>query len=154
MFRITEDASSESLVQCLAKNYKYGSIVSIDMDKVNVIAAHRHTHIQLVRICCHNTDLVRVIVHHSCNFQPSTVQGSLMMDPLWSETCWSTFKHFIILIVFIYYILCISWTIKCLSLLLLSIRRTPSHCSTTHSHTTWHAATTPHLQIRIELWRP
>jgi len=34
------------------------------------------------------------------------------MDPLWSETCWSTFKCFIILIVSTYYILCISWTIK------------------------------------------
>ena len=32
------------------------------------------------------------------------------------------------------------------------IRRTPSHCSTTHSHTTWYAATTPRLRIRIELW--
>ena len=28
---------------------------------------------------------------------------------------------------------------------------TPSHCSTTHSHTTWYAATTSRLQIRIEL---
>ena len=28
MFRITEDPSSGSLVQCLAKNYKNGSIVS------------------------------------------------------------------------------------------------------------------------------
>jgi len=37
-----------------------------------------------------------------------------MMDPLWSETCWSTFKYFIILIVSTYYILCISWIIKCL----------------------------------------
>jgi len=35
------------------------------------------------------------------------------MDPLWSETCWSTFKYFIILIVSTYYILCISWIIKC-----------------------------------------
>jgi len=35
MFRITEDPSSGSLVQCLAKNYKNGSIVSVDMDKVN-----------------------------------------------------------------------------------------------------------------------
>ena len=26
------------------------------------------------------------------------------MDPLWSETCWNTFKYFIILIVYIYYI--------------------------------------------------
>ena len=32
MFRITEDPSSESLVQCLAKNYKNDSIVSVDMD--------------------------------------------------------------------------------------------------------------------------
>ena len=37
-----------------------------------------------------------------------------MMDPLWSETCWSTFKYFIILIVSTYYILCIGWVIKCL----------------------------------------
>jgi len=36
------------------------------------------------------------------------------MDPLWFETCWSTFKYFIILIVSTYYILCISWIIKCL----------------------------------------
>jgi len=37
-----------------------------------------------------------------------------MMDPLWSETYWSTFKYVIILIVSTYYILCISWIIKCL----------------------------------------
>jgi len=37
------------------------------------------------------------------------------MDPLWSETCWSTFKYFIIWIVSAYYILCISWIIKCSS---------------------------------------
>jgi len=36
MFRIT---SSGSLVQCLAKNYKNDSIVSIDTDKVSVMAA-------------------------------------------------------------------------------------------------------------------
>jgi len=36
------------------------------------------------------------------------------MDPLWSETCWSTFKYFIILIVSTYYILCMSSIIKCL----------------------------------------
>ena len=34
MFRITGDPSSGSLLQCLAKNYKNDSIVSIDMDKV------------------------------------------------------------------------------------------------------------------------
>ena len=36
MFRITENPSSGSLVQCLAKNYKNGSIVSVDMDKAGV----------------------------------------------------------------------------------------------------------------------
>ena len=63
MFRITEDPSSGSLVQCLAKNYR------------NV----------RVRICCHNTDLVHVNGHDRIIlviFSPSTVQGSLMMDPL------------------------------------------------------------------------
>ena len=40
MFRITADPSSGSLVQCLAKNYKTGSIVSVDMDKVGVMAAY------------------------------------------------------------------------------------------------------------------
>jgi hypothetical protein len=30
------------------------------------------------------------------------------------QSCWSTFKYFIILIVSTYYILCISWIIKCL----------------------------------------
>ena len=40
MFQITEDTSSGSLVQCLAKNYKNGSIVSVDIDKVGVMAAY------------------------------------------------------------------------------------------------------------------
>ena len=40
MFRITEDPSSGSLVQCLTKNYKKDSIVSVDMDKVSVMAAY------------------------------------------------------------------------------------------------------------------
>jgi len=40
MFRITEDPSSGSLLQCLAKNYKNDSIVSVDMDKVGVMAAY------------------------------------------------------------------------------------------------------------------
>ena len=38
MFRITEDPSSGNLVQCLAKNYNNDSIVSVDMDKVGVMA--------------------------------------------------------------------------------------------------------------------
>jgi len=40
MFRITDDPSSGSLEQCLAKNYKNDSIVSVDTDKVDVMAAY------------------------------------------------------------------------------------------------------------------
>jgi len=40
MFRIREDPSSGSLVQCLVNNYKNDSIVSVDMDKVGVMAAN------------------------------------------------------------------------------------------------------------------
>ena len=40
MFRITEDPSSGSLVQRLAKNYRKDSIVSVDMDMVGVMAAY------------------------------------------------------------------------------------------------------------------
>jgi len=39
MFRITEDPSLGSLGQCLAKNHKNDSIVSVDMDKVGVMVA-------------------------------------------------------------------------------------------------------------------
>jgi hypothetical protein len=40
MFRITEDASSGSLVECLGENYKNDSIVSVEMDKGGVMAAY------------------------------------------------------------------------------------------------------------------
>ena len=40
MFRITEDPSSGSLVQCLFKNYKNDSNVSVDMDTVGVMAVY------------------------------------------------------------------------------------------------------------------
>ena len=79
MFRITEDPSSGSLVQCLAKNYKNDSIAFVDMDKVRVMATYsacvsftlyvvptytvNYTHAQQVIICCHNTDLVHVNRH-------------------------------------------------------------------------------------------
>ena len=42
MFRITEDPSSGSLVQWLAKNYKNDSIVSVDMDSA-FIYSELHT---------------------------------------------------------------------------------------------------------------
>jgi len=69
MFRITEDPSSGNLVQCLAKNYKNGSIMSVDMDVVGVMAAYSDplcvcaVHC-LGRHCqCHNTGLVHVNGH-------------------------------------------------------------------------------------------
>jgi len=43
MFRITEDPSSGRLVKSLAKNYKNDSIVSVDMNKVGVMAAYCDT---------------------------------------------------------------------------------------------------------------
>ena len=47
MFRITEGPSSGSLVQCLAKNCNNGSIVSVDMDRVSVMAAHSFLYSEL-----------------------------------------------------------------------------------------------------------
>jgi len=40
MFEIRQDPSSRNLVQCLAKNYMDDSIMSVDMDKVGVMAAY------------------------------------------------------------------------------------------------------------------
>jgi len=50
------------------------------------------------------------------------------MDPLWSETFWSTFKYFIILIVSTNYILCISWIIKCLIIIDTRCKHEDGHC--------------------------
>jgi len=44
MFRITQDPSSGSLLQCLDKNYKNDSIVFVYMDKVGVMAAYSGPH--------------------------------------------------------------------------------------------------------------
>ena len=63
MFRITEDPSSGSLLQCLAKNYKNDSIVSVDMDKAVPSYRVNYIYAQRARICCHNTGLVRVNGH-------------------------------------------------------------------------------------------
>jgi len=51
MFRITEDPSSGSLVQCLAKNYKNDFVVSFDMDKVGVMAAYSDPLCVCVCVC-------------------------------------------------------------------------------------------------------
>ena len=74
-----------------------------------------HTPAQRIRICCHNTDLVHVNEHDRIIlviFSQWLYKAPWMMDFLWSETRWSTFKYFIILIVSTYYILCISGIIK------------------------------------------
>jgi len=75
MFRITEDPSSGSLVQCLAKNYKTGCIVSVGMDKVGVMAADCNPMCLCVCVCvcvcvvqcldrhCHIFNSTRKIAH-------------------------------------------------------------------------------------------
>ena len=70
MFRITEDPSSGSLVQCLVKNYKSDYIVSDDMDKVGVMTAYCDplccvcsSLYMKAHIFCHNTDHVHVNGH-------------------------------------------------------------------------------------------
>ena len=55
MFRITGDPSPGSLVQCLAKNCKKDSVVSVDMDKVSVMAAYSVC--SSLYIKAHNTSL-------------------------------------------------------------------------------------------------
>jgi len=40
MFRVTRDPSSGSFIQCLVKITIMGSIASVDMDVVGVMAAH------------------------------------------------------------------------------------------------------------------
>jgi len=67
-----------------------------------------YTHTHRVTIRCRNIDHVHVNGHDRIILvilAKYCVQGSLMMDPLWSETCRSTFKHFIMLIVTTNYIL-------------------------------------------------
>ena len=63
MFRITEDPTSGSLVQCLAKKYSNGSIVSVDVDKVGVMAAY----CDLLCVC-----VVHCIGRHSPTLPMST----------------------------------------------------------------------------------
>ena len=68
------------------------------------------------------------------------------MDHLWSETCWSTFKCFIILIASTYYILCISWIIKCLIII-------DARCKHEDSFTTLHTASSLTAYIwDLDIW--
>jgi len=69
MFRITEDPSSGSLVQCLAKNYKNDSIVSVDMDVIGVMAAYCdrlcvcHIHVN-----GHDRTILAILAKHCIRF--------------------------------------------------------------------------------------
>ena len=72
MFRITEDPSSGSLVQRLAKNYKNGSVVFVDMDRVGVMAAYCD------RLCvCVVHCIWRENLNHSCIGYTYSVQSSV-----------------------------------------------------------------------------
>ena len=51
MFRITEDPSSGSLVQCLAKNYKNDTIVSVDMSTVVSVDMSKDTYSGPLCVC-------------------------------------------------------------------------------------------------------
>jgi len=66
MFRFTEDPSSGNLVQCLAKNYKKDSVVSVDMGVVGVMAAY--------------SDPVCVCIAHCTGRSPSTVNVIVKAD--------------------------------------------------------------------------
>jgi len=57
MFRITEDPSSGSLVQCLAKNYKNDSIMSVGMD---VVGCYGSVFRPVVHVC---SSLYRKALH-------------------------------------------------------------------------------------------
>ena len=63
MFRVTEDPSSGSLVQCLAKNYKNGSILSVDTDKVGVMAAYSDPLCVCVCVCVCSSLYMKECLH-------------------------------------------------------------------------------------------
>jgi len=64
MFRITEDPSSGSLVQYLAKNYKNDSTVSVDMDNVDVMAAYSDPLCVRARVC--GSLCMKAFLHIQC----------------------------------------------------------------------------------------
>ena len=68
MFRITEDPSSGSLVQCLDKNYKNDSIVSVDMDKVGVMTAYcDRLCVCVVHCICRRQQTLSLVLFCCCN---------------------------------------------------------------------------------------
>jgi len=81
MFRTTEDPSSGSLVQCLAKNYKNDSIVSVDMDKFGA------THIQvqlpkLNRLCpILQENFIKTLPYYCQSLSQQECQPKIGSDP-------------------------------------------------------------------------
>ena len=74
MCRITEDPSPGSLVQCLAKNYKNDSIVSVDMDKVCVMAAYS----DLLCVCVHkHNGSAYAAITPTLSMSTDTIESSL-----------------------------------------------------------------------------
>ena len=68
MFWITDDPSSGSLVQCLAKNKKNDSIVSFDMDKVSVMAVYCDVCVRVcssLQMCSHLTEITSLLHYKS-----------------------------------------------------------------------------------------
>ena len=80
MFRITEDPSLGSLVQCLAKNYKNDSIVSVDMDKVSVMAAYSDPLCVCVCVCVCSSLYIKCL-HIQCTTHTRTHTAGQNMLP-------------------------------------------------------------------------
>jgi len=76
MFRITEDPSSGSLVYCLAKNYRNGSIVSVGMDWIGVMAAYCDPMCACVCVCVCVCARARACVVHCVYFIYSELHTS------------------------------------------------------------------------------
>ena len=74
MFRITEDPSSGSLVQCLAKNYKNDSIVPLDMEKVGVMAAY------YARVCSALSAFIYSALHKHSGSEYAAITQTLSMS--------------------------------------------------------------------------
>ena len=80
MFRITEDPSSGSLVQCLAKSYKNDTIVSIDMNKVGAMAEYSDP--LCVRSTHTRTTGQNMHAHNRSGYAAITPTMSMSMDTI------------------------------------------------------------------------
>jgi len=81
MSRFTEDPSSGSLVQCMAKNYKNDSIVSVDMDKVGVTAAYSDA----LCVCVCSSLCMKTFIHSELHTR-TTGRNMLPLTPTLSMT--------------------------------------------------------------------